>query len=48
MMPARMARHRAEADIVVIGAPHAEYRGLDFGERRVVDIWGLGERGIQL
>jgi UDP-N-acetyl-D-mannosaminuronic acid dehydrogenase len=31
----------AEADIVVIGAPHACYRDLDLSGRRVVDIWGI-------
>jgi UDP-N-acetyl-D-mannosaminuronic acid dehydrogenase len=31
----------AEAEIVVIGAPHACYRDLDLSGRRVVDIWGV-------
>jgi len=37
----------AEAEILVLGAPHRIYRDLAFGEREVVDIWGaLG--GIRL
>lgn len=31
----------AEADIVVVGAPHDCYRGLDLSGRRVVDVWGV-------
>ncbi len=31
----------ADAEIVVIGAPHAAYATLDLTGRRVVDIWGL-------
>ena len=35
------------ADIVIIGAPHACYRDLDFSGRRVVDVWGAtGPIGI--
>jgi UDP-N-acetyl-D-mannosaminuronic acid dehydrogenase len=30
----------AEADLVIIGAPHTCYRNLDFGGTPVVDIWG--------
>ena len=37
----------AEADIVVIGAPHGEYRGLQGNGTRLVDIWGVsGAIGI--
>jgi UDP-N-acetyl-D-mannosaminuronic acid dehydrogenase len=36
------------AEIVVIGAPHRRYRTVDFGERLVVDIWGLTGRGLGL
>jgi len=36
------------AEIVVVGAPHAVYRGLDTGGRRVVDIWGAIDGRIQL
>jgi UDP-N-acetyl-D-mannosaminuronic acid dehydrogenase len=31
----------AESDVLVIGAPHREYRGLELGGRDVVDIWGI-------
>jgi UDP-N-acetyl-D-mannosaminuronic acid dehydrogenase len=31
----------AGSDIVVIGAPHAEYQDLDFQGRHLVDIWNL-------
>jgi UDP-N-acetyl-D-mannosaminuronic acid dehydrogenase len=30
-----------ESDVIVIGAPHKAYRGLDLGDREVVDIWGI-------
>jgi len=30
-----------ESDVLVIGAPHRAYRGLDLGDRDVVDIWGI-------
>jgi len=30
-----------ESDVIVIGAPHKAYRGLDLGDRDVVDIWGI-------
>jgi UDP-N-acetyl-D-mannosaminuronic acid dehydrogenase len=36
------------SDIIVIGAPHAVYRGIDVGEREVVDIWGITGGGIRL
>ncbi|MGH9131601.1 MAG: nucleotide sugar dehydrogenase [Acidimicrobiales bacterium] len=38
----------ADAEIVVIGAPHAAYAGLDLAGRRVVDIWGLTSGEIRL
>lgn len=38
----------AGAEIVVIGAPHAVYRGLDLGDRRVIDIWGITTGEIRL
>jgi UDP-N-acetyl-D-mannosaminuronic acid dehydrogenase len=28
-----------KSDIIFIGAPHAKYRGLDFHEKPVVDVW---------
>ena len=36
------------SEILVIGAPHRVYRGLDLGHRRVVDIWGVTGKGIQM
>lgn len=38
----------ADAEIVVIGAPHAAYAELDLSGRRVVDIWGLTSGEIRL
>ena len=32
----------AEADVIILGAPHSAYRGLQFPEgKRVVDVWGF-------
>jgi UDP-N-acetyl-D-mannosaminuronic acid dehydrogenase len=30
-----------ESEVLVVGAPHRAYRGLDLGGREVVDIWGI-------
>jgi len=38
----------AEADTIIIGAPHREYRSLDLGDREVVDIWDCLGQGIRL
>ena len=38
----------AEADILVIGAPHRAYRSLDLEGREVVDIWNATGAGIRL
>lgn len=38
----------AEAEILVLGAPHRAYRGLDVGGRDVVDVWGITGHGIRL
>ncbi|MGH9268752.1 MAG: nucleotide sugar dehydrogenase [Acidimicrobiales bacterium] len=38
----------ARSEIVVIGAPHASYRDIDLGDRRVVDIWDLRGQGIRI
>jgi len=38
----------AEADILVIGAPHHAYRSLDLDGREVVDIWNATGAGIRL
>ncbi|HEX5591030.1 MAG TPA: nucleotide sugar dehydrogenase [Candidatus Limnocylindrales bacterium] len=36
------------SEILVLGAPHAAYRGLDVGGRDVVDVWGAMGGGIRL
>lgn len=38
----------AEADTIVIGAPHRAYRNLDVGDREVVDVWNALGGGIRL
>jgi len=30
-----------DADMFVVGAPHRRYRGLDVGDRPLVDVWGI-------
>ena len=37
-----------ESDILVLGAPHRAYRGLEVGGRDVVDVWGVMGEGIRL
>jgi UDP-N-acetyl-D-mannosaminuronic acid dehydrogenase len=37
-----------ESDVLVLGAPHRQYRGLHVGGRDVVDIWGVLGEGIRL
>jgi UDP-N-acetyl-D-mannosaminuronic acid dehydrogenase len=37
-----------ESDVIVLGAPHNAYRGLDVGGRDVVDVWGAMGQGIAL
>jgi UDP-N-acetyl-D-mannosaminuronic acid dehydrogenase len=37
-----------ESEILVLGAPHREYAGLEVGGRDVVDIWGALGEGIRL
>jgi len=37
-----------ESEILVLGAPHKAYAGLDLGGRDVVDIWGAMGVGIRL
>jgi UDP-N-acetyl-D-mannosaminuronic acid dehydrogenase len=34
-----------ESDIIVLGAPHREYRHLDLRGKRVVDVWNFYQRG---
>ena len=37
-----------ESDILVLGAPHKQYRGLRIGGKDVVDVWGALGEGIRL
>jgi UDP-N-acetyl-D-mannosaminuronic acid dehydrogenase len=37
-----------ESEIVILGAPHREYRGLVIGGKDVVDVWGALGEGIRL
>ena len=37
-----------ESDILVLGAPHRSYSGLDVGGKDVVDVWGALGAGIRL
>ena len=37
-----------ESDVLVLGAPHRQYRSLQVGGRDVVDIWGALGEGIRL
>jgi UDP-N-acetyl-D-mannosaminuronic acid dehydrogenase len=38
----------SESDVLILGAPHREYGGLDVGGRDVVDVWGALGDGIRL
>jgi UDP-N-acetyl-D-mannosaminuronic acid dehydrogenase len=37
-----------DSEILVLGAPHAAYRGLEVRGRDVVDVWGAMDGGIRL
>lgn len=37
-----------QSEILVVGAPHRLYRTLALGERELVDVWGITEKGILL
>ena len=37
-----------ESDVIVLGAPHKAYRGLDIGGKDVVDVWGAMGGGIRI
>jgi UDP-N-acetyl-D-mannosaminuronic acid dehydrogenase len=37
-----------DSDILVLGAPHKAYRGLNVGGKDVVDVWGALGQGIRL
>ena len=38
----------AEADVIFIGAPHGQYRDLEFEQEFVVDVWDLLGRGVRV
>jgi UDP-N-acetyl-D-mannosaminuronic acid dehydrogenase len=38
----------SESDLLILGAPHNAYRGLDIGGKDVVDVWGALGNGIAL
>jgi UDP-N-acetyl-D-mannosaminuronic acid dehydrogenase len=38
----------AQAEILVLGAPHRAYRNLEVGGKDVVDVWGVTGEGIRL
>ena len=38
----------AKSDVLVLGAPHAAYRGLEVGGKDVVDVWGAMGAGIRI
>ena len=37
-----------ESDVIVLGAPHKQYRDLRIGGKDVVDVWGAMGAGIKL
>jgi UDP-N-acetyl-D-mannosaminuronic acid dehydrogenase len=37
-----------DSEILVLGAPHAPYRGLQIGGKDLVDVWGVLDGGIRL
>ena len=37
-----------ESEILILGAPHAAYRGLPTNGQDVVDVWGAMGDGIRL
>jgi UDP-N-acetyl-D-mannosaminuronic acid dehydrogenase len=37
-----------ESDVLILGAPHKPYRGLEVGGKDVVDVWGALGSGIRL
>jgi len=38
----------SKSDVLVLGAPHAQYRGMHIGGKDVVDVWGALAGGIRL
>lgn len=37
-----------QSEILIIGAPHSIYRGLEIPRERLVDVWGITDAGIVL
>lgn len=37
-----------ESDVLILGAPHRQYRELELADRQIVDIWGFLGTGIRL
>jgi UDP-N-acetyl-D-mannosaminuronic acid dehydrogenase len=37
-----------QADLIIIGTPHSEYKTYDFGKKPVVDIWKCTKEGISV
>lgn len=46
LMP--LERVLEESDVLVLAAPHRQYRGLHVGGKDVVDVWGALDGGIRL
>jgi UDP-N-acetyl-D-mannosaminuronic acid dehydrogenase len=38
----------SRSEILIVGAPHSAYRGLQLEGKQLVDIWGITEAGIRL
>jgi len=37
-----------KSDIIILGTPHAAYKNMKFGKKRVVDIWNLFGKGTKI
>lgn len=38
----------ARADLLIVGAPHDDYRDLDVGTTPIADVWNLLDRGVRV
>lgn len=36
----------SNADVIIIGTPHNEYKSLDFGGKPILDVWNITGRGL--
>jgi UDP-N-acetyl-D-mannosaminuronic acid dehydrogenase len=43
-----LERVLAESEVLILGAPHRQYRGIEIGGTDVVDVWGAMGGGIRL